>query len=139
MNVKHLLIAIVGVAMVREISQADSPAPPRAYVTASRLGRYFFKMIPEKWHREGDKYFVDRAAFGVAYEVDPEGEFKEIWRTSGWYCFEAFLSEDGKYLVRMGPWNGGREPAKGDLAVAFYENGKLLKEYSTADLVDDTS
>ena len=37
----------------------------------------------------------------------------------------------------MGPWNRGHEPKKGDLAVAFYKNGKLLKEYSVIDLVED--
>jgi hypothetical protein len=49
------------------------------------------------------------------------------------------MSFDGQYLVKMGPWNSGREPNNGDLAVAFYKNGKLLKEYSVVDLVKDTS
>ena len=43
------------------------------------------------------------------------------------------------YLVAMGPWNEGTEPKKEDMAVAFYREGKLLKQYSTADLVKDKS
>jgi TonB family protein len=37
----------------------------------------------------------------------------------------------------MGNWSSGNEPSKEDLAVAFYDNGKLLEEYSTLDLVED--
>lgn len=32
---------------------------------------------------------------------------------------------------------GRREPEEADLAVAFYDQGRLLKQYSTADLVQD--
>ena len=39
----------------------------------------------------------------------------------------------------MRPRNGGSEPKKQDLAVAFYRQGKLIKQYSTADLVKDKS
>ena len=50
-----------------------------------------------------------------------------------------FLSNDGDYLAVMGPWNVGSEPKKEDLAVAFYREGKLIRKYSTADLVKDRS
>lgn len=78
-------------------------------------------------------------AHGIAYEITASGKLKELWRTSGWYSFQVFLSHDGRHLVRMGPWSVGSEPAHDDLAVAFYQDGKLLKSYSTAELVKDHS
>jgi len=80
---------------------------------------------------------TDREAFGAAYRIDDDGNFTELWKTSGWYSFEVFLSADGKYLVRMGSFGVGKQPEKKDLGIAFYKNGKLLKAYSTADLVKD--
>ena len=74
---------------------------------------------------------------GIAYRVRQDGTDEELWRTEGWYSFEVYLSFDGNYLVAMGPWSEGREPKKEDLAVAFYAKGKLLKQYSTTDLVRD--
>ncbi|MCB1275268.1 hypothetical protein [Prosthecobacter sp.] len=116
---------------------ADSPAPPVPRVFTSESGSgVFFTMVPA---RHGKDFKVEREAFGVAYKMDDEGKFKELYRTEGWYSFSVFISRDGQYLVRMGPWSVGREPAQDDLAVAFYKDGKLLKEYSTAELVRDKS
>jgi hypothetical protein len=38
-------------------------------------------------------------------------------------------------VVRFGPWNRGHNPSTEDLALAFYLDGKLLKRYSTLDIV----
>lgn len=92
-------------------------------------------MIPAKWRREGEDILVEQHAFGVAYRLEEDGTFTELWRTEKWYSFEVFLSENGRYLVRMGPWNSGHTPKKTHLAVAFYKEGTLLKTYSTAELV----
>lgn len=91
-------------------------------------------MVPEKYHYEGDKRVVDRPAFGVASEITADGELKEVWRTEGWYAFECYLSKDGRYLVRMGLWASDREHHT-DLAVAFYDRGKLLKQYQVKELI----
>lgn len=107
--------------------------------TASENGRYLFKMIPEdRASKEGNRTKTAKD-FGVAYRVDANGEITELWKVSGWFSFQVFLSDDGEYLVRMGPWNFGHEPKVGDLAVAFYKKGHLLKEYSTSDLIEDKS
>ena len=42
-------------------------------------------------------------------------------------------------MVRIGGWAVGDEPSPKDLAVAFYDRGKLLAKYSTADLIKDPS
>lgn len=108
---------------------ADSPAAPFAYVTTALSRTVYFKMVPsqERWG-EGT---------GFAYRVNHDGSEQELWRCSGWYSFEVFLSADGDCLAAMGPWNIGSEPKPGDLAIAFYYQGKLLKRYSTAELVKD--
>ena len=110
---------------------ADSEALPTQKVTASYFGSCFFKMIPQKHDYQGLK------AYGVAYCLAEDGSFKEMWKVSGWYSWRVYISDDGHYLVRMGPWASGDSVKKGDLAVAFYMDGKLLKEYSTMDLVKD--
>lgn len=124
----------VSFLIVLSSALADSPAPPMPYVTASLWGHYSFHMIP----KFADRHHGD-LGYGIAYQLQPTGELKELWRTEGWYSFQVFLSHDGHHLVRMGPWNVGSWPEADDLAVAFYADGKLLKSYSTADLVKDHS
>jgi hypothetical protein len=94
----------------------------------------YFKMVPRLSIRWDPPDGV-----GTAYRVRADGSDEILWRTEGWYSFEVFISRDGMYLVAMGPWNEGTEPKKEDMAVAFYREGKLLKQYSTADLVKDKS
>jgi hypothetical protein len=113
---------------------ADSPADPRPWVATSEGGDFFFKMVPPKWKKDGDRYVMEREPFGVTYEISEDGEFKEVWRTEGWYTFEGYLSEDGRYFVRFGPWASDQENHT-DLAIAFYDRGKLLKEYQVKELI----
>lgn len=91
-------------------------------------------MIPAVYD---ENYKLIREAYGIMSRLNKSGKFEDLYRTSGWYSFEIFVSHDGVYLVRMGPWNVGHKPQKDHLAVAFYKNGKLLKSYSTAQLVKD--
>jgi len=113
---------------------ADSPAPPEPRLTVSASNRFAFSMLPPHWNSKGD---ITRQPFGTAYELQDDGSFRSLWRVTGWYAFQCFLSDDGRYLVRMGGWAVGKQPSKQDLAVAFYDRGKLLKQFSTADLVKD--
>lgn len=109
---------------------ADSPAPELTKVTTSERGSAFVKMVA------GGETGVPYAA---VYSVSPHGETREAWRAQGWYSHQVFLSDDARFLVRMGPWHDGSRPQPGHLAVAFYCEGKLLKEYSTVDLLKDAS
>jgi len=127
------LICLMAISSLK----ADSPAPPVPLAFTNDYGSdVVFTMVPAKY---GKDYMVEREAFGVAYQVQGDGSLKELYRTEGWYSFQVFVSQDGRHLVRMGPWSVGSEPTKEDLAVAFYKDGKLLKQYSTADLVKDKS
>lgn len=114
---------------------ADSEQSPVPLAFASEpTGSTIFTMMPPR-HDAG--YKIVREGFGIAYRVDREGTLKEIYRTKGWYSFKVHVSHDGRYLVQMGPWNRGIKPEKDHLAVAFHKDGKLLKRYSTAELVKD--
>src|SRR5437762_609617 len=77
MNVKHLLIAILGVAMVREISQADSPAPPRACVTADLVDDTS-KVIVSTSHYSW--LARDKEPFEPKAKPDPEATLKLDWK-----------------------------------------------------------
>ncbi|MBL9152689.1 MAG: hypothetical protein JNK37_09400 [Verrucomicrobiales bacterium] len=128
------IIALALLAAMPMKGLADIPAAPRPWVATSEGGNFFFKMVPPKRKKDGDKYVIEREPFGVAYEISEDGEFKEVWRTEGWYTFEGYLSEDGRYFVRIGPWASDQENHT-DLAIAFYDFGKLLKEYQVKELI----
>ncbi len=113
---------------------ADREASQIPYVTAAPGGRCFFLMKSDPnniWNRE--------KGTGVCYEVTQQGEFKELWRTDGWYSFKTFLTADGHYLIRLGNLPRGRKPSADHVGVGFYKDGKLLKLYSTADLIRNES
>lgn len=124
-----LLIALSAVGNLR----ADTPVAPFAFVAPSLSGMYFFEMIPPQWNSSKDG-LLDNGR-GVAYQLLRDGSQKELWRTDGWYSGRIFLAEGGVFLVRLEPEKEGHHVSQGDLALAFYRNGTLIKQYSTADLV----
>ena len=126
-------VALV-VLLLSPCALGDTPAAARAYVGVGDGGHYYFKILPCL------KNSSDLSCGSVrVYEVSDEGPDRPVWSASGWFAFSAYLSDDGKYLVRMGDWPGGSEPSDSDLAIAFYEDGKLLKQYSTKQLIRDPS
>ncbi len=130
------LISILGIALLIPIlSVADEEIAPRPLsFSGGNFSDAVFTILPPKYD---DSRKVVKEPFGVAYRLDSDGNLNELYRTKGWYAFQVYLSPSGRYLVRMGPWNRGRRPDKDDLALAIYDNGILLKSYSTADLVKD--
>ncbi len=128
------IIAVMVAVLPFRMAIADSPASPFPWVILSERGDYLFKMVPAKWRQNGDEFVIDRKAFGVAYKITDAGEFAEMWRTEDWYTFNAKLSEDGQYLVRFGPWASDQEKHT-DLAIAFYHQGKLIKQYQVRELI----
>ena len=73
-------------------------------------------MIPD---RRG--LLTQEKAFGIAYRVEENGDFTELWKVSGW-ASGVFLSNDGQYLVRMGPWNVGHEPTGETPLLVYIKN-----------------
>ena len=119
------------------VSYADSPALPYPFVKSAGNSSYYFKMIPENQTKNSTPE-ID-PPYGVAYRLLGNGRSVQLWRVDGWYAFEVYLSYDGEHLVRMGPWAVGSEPSEQNLAVAFYQQGVLLKKYSTLDLIENHS
>ena len=126
---------MIGVCSLN-LARADQEQMPTRRVFASSDGAVAFAMLPPTFDEK--TYKVMREGRGIMYKLESDGRFKELYRTDGWYTYEAYPSSDGRYLVRMGPWNRGQNVSTKDLAVAFYRDGKLLKQYSTAALVKDT-
>lgn len=128
---KFLVLATL-LAVLAQACFADLVAPPKPYVISSPDGSHYFKMVPYKkdvWNKT--------KATGALYEVR-SGNDKVIYRVSGWYSYQVFISNDGKYLIRMGDWPSGM-PNAADLAIAFYADGLQTKLYSTLDLLRDAA
>lgn len=131
---KRLTAAAFALSIFCSGLRGDTPPAAFAHITTGFGGMLYFRMIPR-----ANTGLDWRDGYGIAYRVKPDGSDQELWRTEGWYSDEVFLSDDGRSLVAMGPWNWGDAPKREDVAVSFFRDGKLLKRYSTADLVKDTS
>jgi len=124
---KSLLLLVIFVPITAIKVSADSEGAAIPVVTASAFGPCFFASTPKG------------KGSGAAYELQPDGSFRRLWKVTGWFTGPVYLSQNGRYLVRMGDWAIGSGPSTDDLAVAFYDRGKRLARYSTADLVKDPS
>lgn len=125
---------------------ADRERAPEDYQIVSGNGEYVFVMLEQENFVEGQDAAI-RKIYSRSGLYKNDGSSTPLW-TIDWYSHkdEVYVSSDGKHVVRMGPWprlGNERHPEPGgpslkQLAVAFHENGKLLKEYTIDDLVDDT-
>jgi len=121
MKVNKILIFILFCFITTAIL-ADVIAPNKRWKTTSSNGQYFIEMIPKSEYGEEGEGIVMR------YNSD-----KILWRVD-WFSRLVVLCNDGIHLVRFGPW--ARDKRKlSDLAIAFYEKDKLLKEYLVRDLI----
>jgi hypothetical protein len=119
------------------VTAADRPAPQREYTIRSLNGKYEFTMNP-------GGSAGDTQPFGTAFNVtldDEAGSLQSeqaaLWRVEGWYSPQTFISNDGHSLVRMGPW--ASKPLSEELAIAFYSDGREVRRYVVADLIEDES
>jgi hypothetical protein len=124
------LIIILSLILISSYTWADSKRPPSIYVTTSESKAYYFKMIPGIYYK---------GKTGICYEATANDADRILWKTNGWYSYKVYLSNDSRYLVRAGNWPSGEKLSDQHLAIAFYKEGKLLKKYSTKDLVKDPS
>jgi hypothetical protein len=98
-------------------------------VVAGEYGQCYAKAVPKgSWGQEGStKVYVVRDA------VD------QLVHTFDWYAPTIYIrcAVAPKYaisVVQMGPWARGQSASHGDLAFAFYYDGKLVRSYSTLDI-----
>lgn len=133
-------VAIIFFFLSGGFSKADSPAVERPQIFVSEhFKSVLFCMTPgvSTYDRDLKAVIVLKEPSGVAYKLEDDGSLKVLYRTKGWYSNKVFVSMDAQYLVRIGPWNEGRIPSKEHVAVEFYKDGKIIKGYSTRDLVKD--
>ena len=131
MNLIKLLLMATFILSISSL-WADKEPRQLTFVKSAEGGRYYFKMIAD------DDYDRSKGR-GKLYQVSSEGKDKVLWETKGWFAFDLYISYDGNYLARLGNWPRGRKPSHKDLGIAFYKNGKLIKYYSTVDLVQNLS
>ena len=132
-----VIFALAASLAFSAVGFADSPEVHTAWMTTSRDGTYLFKMVPAEVKWENEKLSVKRQPFGVAYSLSQNGDLNEIWRAEGRYSPEGRISDDGKYLVCFGS-SGSDCSDFTDIAIAFYDQGKLAKEYQVRNLIKDT-
>jgi hypothetical protein len=115
---------------------ADTEGPNRAHVVAGIVdgdlyGGCYAKSVPvARWGMQGTTR---------VYEVR-RGKDRLV-ATYNWYAKTLFLrcrrKADGALkarVVRLGPWQRGRQASKDDLAIAFYSGDRELARFSTLDL-----
>lgn len=103
---------------------------------SSAGGTALFKMISPEWNSSGNELNPAKRPQGIAYTMDSDGKLTKQWETSGWYAYEGFISDDGRYFVSLDPHSCDQEKHT-DIAVAFYDRGTLLKQYRVCDLIKD--
>ena len=126
---------------VAEIASADTLICPYRYSVASENGKYLFIMEP-KCDKDCDR----NDGQGAVYNIIPGEQGESLWEVNGWYTFFTYISCDGKYLIRMNTvmndvFDSPIDEEKlneGLMAIAFYENGKLIKSYDVFDLDIET-
>jgi len=133
MKIARIIAIVLALAPLPAL-MADSDQQPVPWATTSERGDYLFKMVPPKWRYEEGKRVIDCLPFGIAYKITRDGEFDEIWLTQGWYAYKGYLSDDGRYIVGFGPWAKDKKKHS-DLALAFYDKGKLIKQYEVRELI----
>ena len=129
-----LLILCFGLG---SLSVANAQTASRDYFLVTGNGRYIFVMLSSEQNSPASSTLrVDRTRYTHSGLYTYGGEAHLLW-TVDWYSAQVYISSDGEHLIRMGPWP--KEGAFSELAVAFYDKGQLMREYSVSNLVADPS
>ncbi len=135
---KKIIIAFLAVIfmLIPNSALADSEVAPHSYKEVVGNNKFVFVMVypgsPEVKTEDGKAY----ASTGL-YKNDNTTE--PLWTLDG-YSHKVFISSDGNYAAKLGPWPKLRPGGSRDLnqlVVAFYDKGKLTNEYYIKDLVVD--
>ena len=116
---------------------ADKPATPCSYTVPSDAG-LFVMLAPDpkiECLSQGDE--PKGAAKALRTKYGASGLYSgsdPVW-TVDWFSYKVYLSKNGRYLVRMGPWAS----SPSNEAFSFFADGKLLKTYKVEDIVRDVA
>lgn len=128
-----LLISLFGSALL-----ADSLAYPNSWMAETKDGKSVFVMLSPEWPNERNRNEENADEYPEGYSVSGlyrKGDKSTPVYTVSWYAYRVDLSNDGRYLIRPGPWATDRS----DMAVAFYDRGELLRFYRINELTSFTS
>jgi hypothetical protein len=116
---------------------ADTETPSYPHVAADEYGRCYARSIPRpEWATDED---TRQAGVTKFYIVSNKVDHDLAVHTYDWFAQKTYVmcGHPDNIIVRMGPWARGQDASDDDLAFAFYNNGKLVKRYSTLDIAGD--
>jgi len=122
-----VVLSFIMLAAFSSTILADKEKVNDQYSVTSPNGKYIIELIPSANFGEAGKGF----AFAKA---DPQRK-DTLWHID-WFAKKVFLADDGSHLIRFGPWARDKK-GLGDIAIGFYKNGKVVKQYLVKDLVKD--
>ncbi|MDH3585402.1 MAG: hypothetical protein OER86_14460 [Phycisphaerae bacterium] len=104
---------------------ADEEAANRPVVRSSQYGAIYARSVPDEGYGQKGRTTV----FSVGKERDT------VLNTYNWYANEIHIGGSGdRTLVRLGPWQRGRQANAAHLALGIYRDGKTIREYSTLEM-----
>jgi len=121
-----VLVLAAAAWLAPALVRADTPALNRTYSVESSDGSVVLELVPARPVGDTDQ------GRGTARSKD-SGQV--LW-TVDWFARKVYLLNDGRGLIRMGPW--ARDWAGlSDLALAFYQRGREVRRYLVRDLIRD--
>ncbi len=124
---KPFLFVLAAIVLLSGAALADQEASNRPIVRSSEYGAYYARSIP----------LADYGVEGVTRVYHVEADEDTFLYEYPWYAAEMYLGGSGDgTLVRFGPWARGREPSEDHLAIGFYRDGKVVREYSTLEIAN---
>jgi hypothetical protein len=113
-------------------ARSDDEASNTPHVVASQYGKCYAKSINAEPYGSKGKTYV----YAVTADEDKLTESFD-WFAGSMYV-ECNVGKEGQLtatsVVRLGPWARGHQASAEHLAIAFYFDGKLVKQYSTLDI-----
>jgi hypothetical protein len=136
--VKRLAVAVLALAAAG--ARADSPTTLKSpSMVLSKLSSCLATVVSGDYRVVDDKIVVDRKPVITVFRLRADGSLARLWRMDGWHAYSLFVSDDCRYLVIVRHGGPGHAPAPDDLALAFFDRGKLLKRYRVVELLKDPS
>ncbi len=125
MSIRIVAALICVLVLMASDVRADSLAEPREHTVTSRNGKFALLLTPTdgEWGKGS----------GIVSEVNG----RELYAVD-WFARSADLSDDGRLIVRHGPWASDSRGLT-DFAIAFYNEGQLIRRYEVRDLLNDPS
>lgn len=147
MRVAFLLAAVCLLGLVSGV-RADKIGPPESYTALSGDKKFIFVMLSEQPGNGANEKAV-RELYKTSGLYKNDGSNEPLW-TVDWYARSVAVASDGVHVVRYGgphtyaerlnPDRTKRVMTAADLkkeALSVFAKGKLVKEFTIGDFVDD--